>query len=60
MRKLCLALSLVFLVTSCTINFNIDTDYASQNGGGGVIEEEVSTTATTTPTSNVQTEVTPL
>ncbi|CAM0069358.1 hypothetical protein VPHK251G3_0015 [Vibrio phage K251 g3] len=47
-------------MTSCTINFNIDTDYASQNGGGGVIEEEVSTTATTTPTSNVQTEVTPL
>lgn len=52
MKKLCLTLSLMFLVTSCTINLQIDTDYASQNGGGGTVNEEVTTesTASNTPT----------
>lgn len=56
MKKLYIMLSLAFLASSgCTINLQIDTDYASQNGGGGSIEEEVTTEATTTPT--VETEV---
>lgn len=44
----------MFLITSCTINFVIETDYASQNGGGGDINEEVTTDATTTPTANTE------
>lgn len=50
MKKHYLALGLIFLTTSCTINFVIETDYASQNGGGGAINEEVTTEAVTTPT----------
>lgn len=61
MNKHCLALSLAFSVTSCTINLQIDTDYASQNGGGGTINEEVTTesTASNTPTVDVETDVGP-
>ncbi|CAL9960083.1 hypothetical protein VPHD85_0050 [Vibrio phage D85] len=48
-------LSLAFLaISGCTINFQIDTDYASQNDGSGSIEEEVNTEATTTPTVDIK------
>lgn len=47
---------MTFLTTSCTINFIIETDYASQNGGGGAINEEVTTAATTTPTVSTEVE----
>lgn len=50
MKNLYLILSLAFLVSSCTINLQIDTDYAAQRDGGGNIEEEV-TTETTSETS---------
>ncbi|USL90040.1 hypothetical protein [Vibrio phage vB_VpaS_CHI] len=49
----------LLLLTGCTINLQIDTDYASQNGGGGSIEEEVTTesSASNAPTvdANVDT-----
>lgn len=59
MRKLYLMLGLVFLVTSCTIQLNIDTDYASQNDSDGEIQEKVSTESksTTTPTVDTSLEV---
>lgn len=50
MKNHYLMLSLVFLVSSCTINLQIDTDYAAQRDGSGNIEEEV-TTETTSETS---------
>lgn len=34
-------LLLTLLLTGCTFNFTINTDYASQNEGDGVINEEV-------------------
>lgn len=59
MKKPFLMLSLAFLASSCTINLQIDTDYASQNNSDGEIQEKVTTeaTATTTPTidANVDT-----
>lgn len=59
MRKLYLMLGLVFLVTSCTINLQIDTDYASQNNSDGEIQEKVTTesTASNTPTVDTSLEV---
>ena len=43
-------------MSGCTINLQIDTDYASQNGGGGSIEEEVTTEAVSsiTPTTDLE------
>lgn len=46
MRKLWATLAAAFLVTSCTINLQIDTDFAAQKESGGVINEEVTTSAT--------------
>lgn len=48
------------LLTGCTFNFQIDTDYASQAGGAGTIQEEVKTEAVTTPTVDVKAEVSEL
>ncbi|CAM0011006.1 hypothetical protein VPHK436_0058 [Vibrio phage K436] len=48
------------LLTGCTFNFQIDTDYASQAGGAGTIQEEVKTEAVTTPTVDVEAEATGL
>lgn len=58
MKRHYLALGIMFLVTSCTINLQIDTDYASQAGGGGSINEEVTTDATATTTPTVEADVT--
>ena len=46
----------ILLMSGCTINLQIDTDYASQNGGGGSIEEEVTTEAVSsiTPTTDLE------
>lgn len=59
MRKLYLMLGLVSSVTSCTINLQIDTDYASQNNSDGEIQEKVTTesTASNTPTVDTSLEV---
>ncbi|AUR95322.1 TMhelix containing protein [Vibrio phage 1.205.O._10N.222.51.A7] len=55
MKNHYLMLSLAFLaISGCTINLQIDTDYASQNDGSGSIEEEVNTEATTTPTVDIK------
>ncbi len=52
--KYLISLAVIALATGCTINFQIDTDYASQNEGSGSIEEEVNTEATTTPTVDIK------
>lgn len=44
----------VFLLSGCTLNLTIETDYASQNGGGGDINEEVTAETTTTPTVDIK------
>lgn len=61
MKKLYLMLGLASLVTSCTINLQIDTDYASQNRSDGEIQEKVTTesTASNTPTVDVTADVEP-
>lgn len=59
MIKLLMMSGLVFLVSSCTIQLNIDTDYASQNESDGEIQEKVTTKsdATTTPTVDTSIEL---
>lgn len=54
--KYLISLVIIILATGCTINLQIDTDYASQNGGGGSIEEEVTTEAVSsiTPTTDLE------
>lgn len=55
-------LFIAMLMTGCTINLQIDTDYASQNGGGGTVNEEVTTesTASNTPTVDANVDTTGL
>lgn len=56
MKRLIVALC-VPVFSACTINIQIDTDYASQAGGGGSIEEEVTTESTASNTPTVTTDV---
>lgn len=58
MKKLYMILNLACLVISgCTINLQIDTDYASQNESDGEIQEQVTTEASTTPTVDVTADI---
>lgn len=44
-------------LAGCTINIQIDTDYASQAGGSGKIEEKVNSESTASNTPTVSTNV---
>ncbi|AUG85130.1 hypothetical protein FDJ19_gp168 [Vibrio phage Ceto] len=44
---------LSLIISGCTFNFTIDTDYASQRDHGGPIEEEVTTHNKTETDPNV-------
>lgn len=58
MKKPYMILSLVFLaISGCTINLQIDTDYASQNRSDGEIQEKVTTESTATPTVDTTVDV---
>lgn len=58
MKKPYMILSLVFLaISGCTINLQIDTDYASQNRSDGEIQEKVTTESTASPTVDAALEV---
>lgn len=48
---------LCLLATGCTINVQIDTDYASQNKSDGEIQEQVTTEAVQTNTPTVDTAI---
>lgn len=52
---------LIMFISGCTINLQIDTDYASQNRSDGEIQEKVTTesTASNTPTVDVTADVEP-
>ncbi|AHI61218.1 hypothetical protein vBVpaS1601_60 [Vibrio phage vB_VpaS_1601] len=47
----------LLVLTGCTINLQIDTDYASQNASDGAISETVQAEATTTPTVDVTADI---
>jgi len=51
--------AIMLLISGCTINLQIDTDYASQNNSDGEIQEKVTTesTASNTPTVEVTADV---
>lgn len=56
MNKLSAILKTAFLTTiisGCTFNLTIDTDYAAQRDNGGPIEEEVTTNNKTEADPNV-------
>lgn len=56
MKNHYLMLSLVYLISGCTIQLNIDTDYASQNDSDGEIQEKVTTESTAIPTVDIKAE----
>ncbi|AFB83937.1 hypothetical protein VPT02_063 [Vibrio phage VPT02] len=45
------------MISGCTFNFTIDTDYAAQRDHGGPIEEEVTTNNKTETDPNVDANV---
>lgn len=53
--------STMLFASGCTINLQIDTDYASQNNSDGEIQEKVTTesSASNTPTVDVTADVEP-
>ena len=47
-----------FLLSGCTINLQIETEYASQNGDGEISEQsQAESTATNTPTVDIQADI---
>ncbi len=47
----------LILAVGCTINLQIDTDYASQNEGSGSISETVQAEEAATPTVDVTADI---
>lgn len=51
------AILISMLLTGCTFNFTINTDYASQNEGSGSILEEFTSENETEQTTEIETKL---